>query len=160
MFLLIWVLFLNFFISNSFFSFYYVLISEFTQFWFVSFLKNFSLFWENLCVSSVFTSTLFFLLCFTLLCHPAHYFVFYTNFVCGLIWIVFCCLFLCEITLPELLFFIYFYFLASPTAYGSSWPEIEFELQLWPQLVQCWILNPLHWAGDRTYPSAATMLDP
>ena len=37
-------------------------------------------------------------------------------------------------------------------------PGIESELQLQPesQLQQRWILNPLHWAWDRTHTSAAT----
>ena len=43
------------------------------------------------------------------------------------------------------------YFFATPTAYGSFWPRIKSELQLWPiQLQQCWNLNPWYQARDQT----------
>ena len=50
-------------------------------------------------------------------------------------------------------FFIFiFSFFGCPTAYGIPRRGIRHELQLWfkPQLYQCWILNPLCWAGDWT----------
>ena len=44
------------------------------------------------------------------------------------------------------LFFSFFFF-GCPEVYGVPRPGIRSELQLW----QCWILNPLCWAGDQTW---------
>ena len=60
----------------------------------------------------------------------------------------------------ELVVALFFSPLASPMAFGNSRArdEIQAKPQLWstPQLWECWILNPLHQAGNWTYTSAAT----
>ena len=56
------------------------------------------------------------------------------------------------ITIEKLLFYLFFSFLAAPTAYGSSRPGIKSKTQL----EQHGNLNSLHVAGDETGASTET----